>query len=393
MASVLRTGISKLRNSTSGLCKISSTKNVPFIQVACISTREVRKLREPRPPPFPYEEKKFKLWNQLFDDTTFRFDDNTKFIVVEGPPAIGKTELCKKLAHELDMLYVPQSHLDDYYVRMYDFDLKTLDDKMPETCKTCDLPTFLKNPTLRNGAKVQARFFMLRFQKTLHILTHIMSTGQGVVTERSAWSDQCFANAMNSNGYFSNEALQMYNSGVTESFHELMRPHLCIYLDAPVNVVLDKIKKRNAPGEKDSKVLNEKFLTDLEHNYKYNFLKNMSEHANILIYDYSNGGDFEVIVEDIEALDFEIVKNSKKFEDWDLVTHVHWTNKRRLYTEREHNLLRLAMPRDSVAVECRIPAGDAEIQADVLEKYAPRQCWDSTYFPIKKNYLERKFLR
>lgn len=198
----------------------------------------MRKSREPRPPPFPYEKKKFRCIYQFFDDTTFRFDDNTKFIIVEGPPAVGKGELCKKLADELDMLYVPQTYLEDYYVRMFDFDIRTLDDKMPETCKTCDWPTFLKNPTLMNGAKVQAKFYMLKFQKTLHILTHILSTGQGVVTERSIWSDICFANTMNSNGYFSKEALQMYNAGLRESFHELMRPHLCIYLDAPVNVVL-----------------------------------------------------------------------------------------------------------------------------------------------------------
>lgn len=130
----------------------------------------------------------------------------------------------------------------------------------------------------------------------------------------------------------------------------------------------DKIKKRNAPGERDSKVLNEKFLTDLEYNYKYNFLKNMSNHANILIYDYSDGGDFEVIVEDIEALNFDIVKGSKKFEDWDLVTHTDWAVKRRRYVEKEHVLLNLASPRDTTAVECRISASDSEIQMDVFEK-------------------------
>lgn len=198
----------------------------------------MRQRRPPRLPPFPYETKKFAVWHQLFDDTIERFDDNTKYIVVEGPPALGKGELCKKLAEELDMLYVPQSYLEDFYVRFFDFDLRTLDDKLPETCKTCDIETFLKNPNPRNTINSQLLFFRLKFQKSLQILTHILSTGQGVVTERCVWSDACFAEALHSNGFLTNKAMEMYNSVLPETLHMLMRPHLVIYLDAPVKTVM-----------------------------------------------------------------------------------------------------------------------------------------------------------
>ncbi|XP_051171979.1 NADH dehydrogenase [ubiquinone] 1 alpha subcomplex subunit 10, mitochondrial isoform X2 [Leptopilina boulardi] len=371
---------------------LSSTNNVPFIQVACISTREVRKYRDPRPPPFPYEKKIFGPWDQLFDNTIHRFDDNSKLIVVEGPPALGKGELCKQLANELEMLYVPQASLNDYYVKYYDFDLKTLDDKLPEVCKSCDLPTFFKNPTIMNGAKVQFLFYQLKFFKTLNILTHILSTGQGVITEGSVWSDKVFANVMNIHGYLSDESMKIYNTTIDRSLFELMRPHLCIYLDAPVSVVQEKIKKRNNPAEVNSKVLNEKFLSDLEYQYKFNFLKSLSEHSHILIYDYSNGGDFEVIIEDIETLNFDVVKNAKRFEDWDLRTSEHWISKRKWYSECEHILIDYATPEDA-APECRVPGNEALLEHEVKKEFGPRQIWDTLYRPFDRNRREKKLLR
>ena len=217
--------------------QIASTNNVSKIQVSWISNIESRKTRPPRPKPFPYKEKWFSFRYQFFDDTISRFDDNTKLIVVEGPPAIGKGELCKKLAHEFDMLYVPQSVPEDYYVHRFNFDLRTLDDKLPESFRSTDLDAFLKNPNIRNGGGLQFLFYQLRYLKFRDILCHILSTGQGVVTERGPWSDACFTKAMYSNGYISSNALKLYNTLVKQSLHDLMRPHLVVYLDAPVKAV------------------------------------------------------------------------------------------------------------------------------------------------------------
>ncbi|XP_033223334.1 NADH dehydrogenase [ubiquinone] 1 alpha subcomplex subunit 10, mitochondrial [Belonocnema kinseyi] len=388
MAWAFRAGASKLRTRI-GLCKIASTNNVPKVQVSWISTRQTRKTRPPRPEPFPYKEKSFNIWEQIFDDTVFRFDDNTKVILVEGPPAVGKGELAKKLAHDLDMLYVPQTVLEDEWVHKYNFDLRTLDDKLPESCRSVDLSTFLNNPSLRNGGVMQLFFYRLRFHKYMKILAHVLSTGQGVVTERSPWSDDCFAKAMHANGYLSPNAFKLYNTMVEQSLHELMRPHLVVYLDASVKDVQEKIKKRNIPGE--SKIFNEKFLTDLENNYKYDFLKKMDEHANILIYDYSRGGDFEVIVEDIETLKFdEQPQDSKKMMDWDLVANVMWTERRRKYSDQQEQMLLYLMLQQLIADELIVTAEESYIRHEVLKKYAPRDAWDPNYMPLKpkKNLLE-----
>lgn len=60
-----------------------------------------------KPAPFPYKEKNYNFFRALFDPTTSRLDDNSKIIVVEGLPTAGKGALAKRLANELDMLYIP----------------------------------------------------------------------------------------------------------------------------------------------------------------------------------------------------------------------------------------------------------------------------------------------
>lgn len=42
----------------------------------------------------------------------------------------------------------------------------------------------------------------------------------------------------------------------------------------------------------------------------------ISEHAHLLIYDWSQGGDSEVVLEDIEDLEFDFPYKSPKMKDW-----------------------------------------------------------------------------
>lgn len=40
----------------------------------------------------------------------------------------------------------------------------------------------------------------------------------------------------------------------------------------------------------------------MEESYKVDLLKNLEPHAELLVYDWSNGGDIELVVEDIEKI-------------------------------------------------------------------------------------------
>lgn len=108
----------------------------------------------------------------------------------------------------------------------------------------------------------------------------------------------------------------MFRSGyISKNFHRayfelranvidfLLRPHLVIYLDVPVDIVQENIKKRNLPHEVNSEVVkNTEYLKDIEYFYKHDYLKTISNHSELLVYDWSNGGEVELVVDDIERI-------------------------------------------------------------------------------------------
>lgn len=46
----------------------------------------------------------------------------------------------------------------------------------------------------------------------------------------------------------------------------------------------------------------------MENVYKRSFLKDISTHSELLVYDWSNGGDTELVVEDIERIGMPFLK-------------------------------------------------------------------------------------
>lgn len=83
-------------------------------------------------------------------------------IIVEGPIAAGKTEVAKKIAKDLDMHYVADANMDDYFVNEYGFDLRKLDHLLPEHARTFDTNDFLKNPKSINVAAYQLHMCKLK---------------------------------------------------------------------------------------------------------------------------------------------------------------------------------------------------------------------------------------
>ena len=66
--------------------------------------------------PWNYKRWGFDYIHALVDGTTKRFNDNSKLVVVDGPPALGKTEVAKALAEEFDMKFVPGWTMENFYV-------------------------------------------------------------------------------------------------------------------------------------------------------------------------------------------------------------------------------------------------------------------------------------
>lgn len=70
VTSVLRVGLARL--------SLANPKCLE-VQVRCISSKALRE-KNPvqKPPPYPYNHKRYTLFHRIFDKTTSRFDENTK---------------------------------------------------------------------------------------------------------------------------------------------------------------------------------------------------------------------------------------------------------------------------------------------------------------------------
>lgn len=347
----------------SNLCKISSkvygsivvvagkTNGSQFLLPNAISQQlgvrgiSSKTMRHPidgasKPAPFPYKEKSYNFLRALMDHpTTSRLDENSKLIVVDGPPAAGKAALGKKLADELDMAYFEAPTVAKSLFNDYGYDLRQLDSKLPQSCRSYDETDFLKNPATIKAARMQMRLFQLRFQQYLEALAHILNTGQGVVLNRSVYSDFVFLEAMVANGFVSKNAQGYYYRMKNNAMHLLWQPHLVIYLDVPVDEVHSRIEKRNRTNEKDSLASTTGYLQTLDNVYKQEYLKTISTHAELLIYDWATPHDVEIVVEDVERVDFDQYDmHDRKLEDWRRVDAWDWNNSRRMFSSNQQRL-------------------------------------------------------
>lgn len=310
-------------------------------QVRAISSKAMRH-RNPvnKPAPFYYTEKRYNLLRAFFDDTLSRFDDNTKLVVIDGPPTAGKAQLAKELADELDMVYSPAPTMDYLLHNDYGYDMRQLDPQLPEDCRSFDETNFLQDPSCVKAWRLRMWKLELRFRQHLEALAHILNTGQGVVMDRSPFSDHVYTEAMAAHKLCSQNFLSHYHRTRNNAIHLLWRPHLVIYLDVPAAEVRRRIEARNRPHEVDSPVSTTQYLQTLEDVYKKDYLKTISEHAEVLVYDWSEKGETEVVVEDVERIDFDQYGvYDAKMKDWRRLNKWDWNSSRYHFTHEQDMLL------------------------------------------------------
>jgi len=352
-----------------------------------------KSLRDPdykRPAPYPYETTNYNIIRAMFDDVTPRMDENSKIIVVDGPPTGNKTEFAKKVAEELDMLHIPNVNLDEYYVTSHGFDMRKLNDKMPLSCRSFDIHEFLQNPNHRNVANMQFLLYFLRLKNYIKATAHLLNTGQGVVMNRSIYSDYVFVDTMVKHGFLSPEARRYYYQSRGEAMFEFMRPHLVIYLDIPVDTIIANLKQRNRPYEQGSKFYSPQVLKTLEENYKRDYLRTMSTHAEVLIYDWSEEGDAEVVVEDICRVDLDRYTHyDTQMADWRFTDEWDWKHKRLLFSNRTHveEMLNWADMPGQYVKEMIVSPYDRLTYEEVMDKTPETQYAEGYNKNMGDNYL------
>ncbi|XP_061091012.1 NADH dehydrogenase [ubiquinone] 1 alpha subcomplex subunit 10, mitochondrial isoform X2 [Conger conger] len=231
----------------------------------------------------------------LGERTTPRFSKNSKIITVDGNLASGKGALAEKLADSLGMLYL--SEPDVNYVNRMTGEKELLDTRFNGNCS---LEKFYADPMSPDGNSYRLQSWMYHV-RTLHYadaFEHLLTTGQGVIMERSPYSDMVFLEAMTKQGYIRKQCVAHYNELKDISICEFLPPHLVIYVDVPAEDVHKKLLQTG----KDIPLA---YLKSIEESYKKSFLPKMTDHCEILAYDTVQAQDIEKVVEDIEYLKFE----------------------------------------------------------------------------------------
>ncbi|CAH1105368.1 unnamed protein product [Psylliodes chrysocephalus] len=368
MSTFVRLGLKRIIQNQA-LNNNFNQKNVTFIRTITSKTTRMSQEDVSKPSPWPYNEKGYNLFNYFFDKTTSRLDENSKIIVVEGPLAAGKSKCAKQLASELDMLYLPEANLDMMYINNYGFDQRKLDSELPESCISWDVMDFLRNPKHRHTLRFQLQQYVVKLSQYIDALAHVLSTGQGVILDRCVYSDFVFAEAMFSQGFISKLGIKKYYEFRDNTIGELLRPHLIIYLDIPVPKVLENIKKRGISYEQDSKALTPQYLSVMEKHYKQNYLKELSKHSELLVYDWTDAGDVEIVIEDIERIDFnKYDAQDTHLKDWDHKMEEDWASLRHKYADKKEILMNYCNIPCFEVPELVVDAEDANTYHNVIEE-------------------------
>ncbi|KAM4608370.1 NADH dehydrogenase [ubiquinone] 1 alpha subcomplex subunit 10, mitochondrial [Polymixia lowei] len=257
------------------------------VQKAGIHTSSVRSLR-------------YGWWAYaLGERTTPRFKEYSKIISVDGNLASGKGALAQNLADKLGMLYMPEP--DTFYLD------KMTGEQEPLSLAfngMCNLEKFYTDPkaTDGNSYRLQVWMYTMRLLQYSNAIEHLLTTGQGVILERSPFSDMVFVEAMYKQGYIRKECVDHYSEIKGISICEFLPPHLVIYVDLPAEEVQKKLKQS---GKSYLQNVPLPYLKSIEDSYKKSFLPKITENAEVLAYDATQAQDIERVAEDIEYLKFE----------------------------------------------------------------------------------------
>uniref|UniRef100_A0AC11ETQ3 Uncharacterized protein n=1 Tax=Ovis aries TaxID=9940 RepID=A0AC11ETQ3_SHEEP len=177
----------------------------------------------------------------LGEKTTKKMTENSKLITVDGNICSGKSKLAKEVAEKLGLKHFPEAGI--HYADSTTGDGKPLPVRFSGNCS---LEKFYDDPKSNDGNsyRLQAWLYASRLLQYADALEHLLSTGQGVVLERSIYSDFVFLEAMYRQGFIRKQCVDHYNQVKKVTICEYLPPHVVIYVDVPVSEVQSRIQKK-----------------------------------------------------------------------------------------------------------------------------------------------------
>jgi NADH dehydrogenase (ubiquinone) 1 alpha subcomplex subunit 10 len=160
------------------------------ISIRLFSSADIGK---PLPKPFDYKHKPYGLWARLTDSSIKRLTDNTLLISVDGNFGSGKTELAQKLSKEIKFHLGKQINFDDMlYKQPNNANLREIVNTLVQDNERFHISTlneWHENPSYKRSMELQRNFYYCRWFQFRQAILHLMSTGEGVLLERSPYSD------------------------------------------------------------------------------------------------------------------------------------------------------------------------------------------------------------
>lgn len=268
------------------------------------------------------------MWLDPF--TERKFDENSRIIQVEGNVASGKNKFAHQLAEKLGMKVMEPVSLDDYYTNDHGYDYRALNVLLPERLRICDWDMFHENPARHSVIHMQNYLFKMRVFQYLEALRHLFNTGQGVILVRSCFTERVFVEAMEKMGwlplgYLRGDGVQFYDWKSrylyvrNGSLTSILKPHLTVYLDTPVETCSERIRNSEDPVIAQSRALVPEFLEEISKAYKEVVLPAASQYGHVLEVPHLNHKtEDEVldVVDDIADLSFEIDNDDTRFDSW-----------------------------------------------------------------------------
>jgi len=292
--------------------------------------------------PYPYETKSFNVITEFFDKTMPRICENSKIITVDGNLGVGKNEFAKRIAKEFDLKYIPSvPDSECFRLRHNNYDIRGLNELLPENLHFYDWENFLKEKDLTNGfvGRLQLQWYREKFEVYSNALRHLFHTGQGVVITRSVFSDHVLAEAMRKCGYVTKNFMDYYYMYRDNSICELLQPHLSIYLDVPLDIVRERLIARGNESELQSPAISDKFLQSIDDIYKNKFIPRMRSTGEVLEVDWADVADdldMDAIATEMAMLTYDSQDvEDPKFQDWYKVSEDRMSWYRRRFGSNE----------------------------------------------------------
>lgn len=296
---------------------------------------------------FPYQKYQWNSFYFLMDPfTKNKMNENSKIISLEGNVACGKEDFGRRLADELGMLYLPMVDLESYYINDHGYDYRALNPLLPERMRLCDWEMFHENPTRHSVVHMQYYLFKLRLDQYLKALRHLLNTGQGVVIDRSVFTERVFVEAMHNlgwlpMGYLRADGVRFYDYKIRYDYirnlalAQLPKPHLTLYLSTPVETCIERIRKSSNPMIADSKALVPDFLEQIEQAYLDVALPKAENYSHVMKVDYPERMSRDEVMDviyDIREYDFDHDHRDTRFDEWEEQGRFFWPLLRRKYS-------------------------------------------------------------